>query len=247
MKSVFRINITYLCLTLVSFNFIYSGCCCKKKPSNDDLKTRRVNAEAISGFINKRSGTNRARIRGNFLAVLNGDKYIIKYGRFTGSIKKEDINIKNIGDSLLMIDDVSRPDNYKIIFDENKCKLGDFVAALNLLSVESRNDDNEEYLAVEDLKGLCTHSNGVYINLDNGLIYKCDKNGYIGRGSKNVSGGKYTIKIVPCYKGNDYFTVKNNENIPWDCKKCGDPKKEFKTPLLNEEILNKFTFKVKIE
>ena len=39
MKSMIKTNSIYLVLLLTSIDIIYSGCCCKKKPSNDGRKT----------------------------------------------------------------------------------------------------------------------------------------------------------------------------------------------------------------
>ncbi len=39
MKNVLKSRIEFILLVLISIDFIYSGCCCKKKPSNNGSKT----------------------------------------------------------------------------------------------------------------------------------------------------------------------------------------------------------------
>lgn len=218
---------------------------------NSETKNNEI-AVAITNVLNNRTGTNRVNIIDNFEVVESGDKFTIKYGRFTGSIKIGDVDINNITNSKLTIDEISRLDGNIIIFNRDKCKLGDFVAALGLLQVVSRNENNEEYLAVEDVNGLCidrldNSGNGVYINLNNGLVYKCDKKGYIGRGNNNINNDKYSRRFTPFYRENNYYALGNvdGEYVHWASKKSGDPKVIFVKPILKNETLNNFIFKIR--
>ncbi len=220
---------------------------------NSETKNNEI-AVAITNVLNNRTGTNRVNIIDNFVVVESGDKFTIKYGRFTGSIKIGDVDINNITNSKLTIDEISRLDGNIIIFNRDKCKLGDFVAALGLLQVVSRNENNEEYLAVEDVNGLCisfdgldNSGNGVYINLNNGLVYKCDKKGYIGRGNNNINNDKYSRRFTPFYRENNYYALGNvdGEYVHWASKKSGDPKVIFVKPILKNETLNNFIFKIR--
>ena len=220
------------------------------KVENEEEKKKK---EDISNLLNNNKGSKRQNTKGKFEVEIDKDNFIIKYGNFTGTIAKNDV-ANPIEDSELTIN-VTRPDGEtNIKFDNGgKCTLGDFVTALGFLKTDLRNDAGDEYLRADDKNKTCMKGGAIFINLSNGLIYKC-RGGYIKRA--NVKNGDYDQTVSPCYySGNYYHSYYINNNGKkdgkyelWNEKIHGGKAEDlFKEPKYNAEDIGKFEFKLKID
>ena len=199
--------------------------------------------QAISDFLNVKTGTNRVGIKSNFEVNNDGDgNFTITYGNFTGTIAKNDVDTEQIGKSKLKIS-VTRPDGKtNIKFDKGgECTLGNFVDSLKKLDIGFRNEDNHEYLAVVDKKNLAGNGD-IYINLMNGLIYKCIDE-YIGRASIKKQSNDECF-MSPYYKSGTYYYYSDTEKRYKICINQDFEKKIFSINYLYDSI-KIFEFKLK--
>ena len=214
----------------------------EKKRKEEEEKRIKEEEKKISDFLNSNKDDNRKGIKDNFKVKfdeVNGN-FTIKYGRFTGTIAKNDVR-DQIGDSKLKIK-VTRPDGKtNIPFDNGgECTLGDFVTALGFLRTEFRN--GYEYLAVVDANKVCLFGNAVYINLNNGVIHGCG-DGYIGRVciAKQYN-GKYIAS--PCYKSGNFYYYSDKSRGYLMYGNQDNQEKSYSFKIIKKEDIKKFNFKL---
>lgn len=211
------------------------------KPSSADI------VNAILVYMNARV-ENRSDLAKLWGVNIIGDmSCIITNGYFTGTIAKEKIEaITNPNDDTIkdleVTIKITRPDGtteYK--FDNNKCTLENLRKSLNVLEKKHRNDYNEEYLYVYDSNGQIYET--CYINLNRGLLYTEDSDGYFARVS-NIKGKNkmYSKTLDPYYLDKKYYEWDNDDKKFNEYEDDKNPRDKFIEPLFKNKQIGKFKF-----
>lgn len=174
---------------------------------------------AIENYINTKTG-NRTSLETTWKSGgITLMVHIIKFGLFKVTIAKGEIgkvtNPKDIAqiENIECMMQMARDNETNFVFNNGgKCKLGDLMKSLNVLSVDCRNNDTDEYLNVKDLNGKFKIS--CYLNLNNGLMYKKSEDGMIGRASNIMTGGSFSGVRYPYYFKGEYYA----EDVKWEKK-----------------------------
>ncbi len=214
MKNILKVNIISILLMIISTDLIYSGCCCKKKPSNDGSKTNskeksnqgshgpveppveppvvKPTQEAIKSAILdciRPKGGNRAGLTEQWNLENEDGQYIIKFGLFKFTVASGEIDKLT---SPLTTDQIEELEGKIEITRSDKSTSfkfsNDGKCKLGNLLKSLNLLDNK--LRINKTEHLCVKVavDGVeyteYINLNNSLLYKIDGSDYIGRTSK---------------------------------------------------------------
>lgn len=250
MKDLLKDKIVFILLILTSIDFIYSRCCCGGNNGEGSRKASKPEDKikvALGKYINTKSG-NRVGLKTNWeVNSLNNGQYIITFGLFKVTIAKGEIgrvtNPKDIAqiENIECMMQMARDNETNFVFNNGgKCKLGDLMKSLNVLSVDCMNNDTDEYLNVKDLNEKFKIS--CYLNLNNGLMYKTSEDGMIGRASNTMTGGSFSGVRYPNYLKGEYY-VKTGK---WN-KKDEDPNVEYNETIFESGDIKNFNFELETE